>query len=241
MKRVGEEIDSGSLTASGSDALFDSVLSMGTLAAAVISMVWKLSPEGIFGAVISVFIIKAGIEILMDTLNSIIGTRADKELSEAIRDRVLSHPEVRGVHDLTLHNYGPTHMIGSLHVEVPDDMTARDIHELTRTITTDIYDGFGINLTVGIDASNNSTPQAQKVRSALAEITAAYPDVRDIHGFYLDEVHESVTFDLIIDFRADAAGIRDEVYGKMRGRFPDYEFYIVLDPDFGDRQKDHHI
>ena len=234
VKGVGEKINSGSLIASGSDALFDSVLSMGTLAAAIISIVWKLSPEGIFGAVISAFIIKAGIEILKETLDSIIGTRTEKELAEALKEKVGAYPEVRGVHDLTLHNYGPTQTIGSLHVELGDDMTAREIHKLTRTISTDVYREFGIILTIGIYASNNSTPEAIEVRDALDEIVSRYPEVLEVHGFYLDEEHGTVTFDLIIDFKADAVEIRDKIYEEIRGKYPRYTYFIVLDSDYSD-------
>ena len=233
VKGVGKKINSGSLIASGSDALFDAILSTGTLAAAVISMLWHHSLEGVFGAVISIFIIKAGIEMLVETLNSIIGTRAEKDLSEALKEKVNSYPDVKGVYDLVLHNYGPTQVIGSLHIEVDDYMTAKELHKLTRAITVDVYNEFGIILTVGIYASNTSE-LAENIKGSLNRILEQYPEVLQIHGFYIDEENRVVTFDLIVDFAADAAKIKDEIEGKIKEEYPDYLFYIILDSDFSD-------
>ena len=234
VKSVGEKINAATLVASGSDALFDAVLSAGTLAAALISLIWHVSLEGVFGAVISVFIIKAGVEMLMDTLNSIIGLRADKELTEALKQAVGSYPEVRGVYDLTLHNYGPTQMIGSAHIEVPDEMQAREIHRLTRQITAEIYEKFGIVLTVGIYAANNSTEEAERIRHELDEIASQEPYVLQVHGFYFEAEQKTVTFDLVVDFKADRNAVRDRVLQRLEEKYPDYRFFAVLDSDYSD-------
>ena len=234
VKGVGEKINAGALIASGSDALFDAILSAGTLAAAVISLIWGLSLEGVFGAMISVFILKAGVEILKDALSSIIGARADKETTEALREKILGYPQVRGVYDMTLHNYGPTQTIGSVHIELPDDMTARDIHKLTRQITVDVYTDFGIVLTVGIYASNTAAEEGERIRTVLDDITAQMPDVLQVHGFYFDGDQKSVTFDLVVDFAADRDAVKGKVMQEMHDRFPEYAFYIVMDSDYAD-------
>ena len=234
VKGVGEKINAGALIASGSDALFDAILSAGTLAAAIISLLWGLSLEGVFGAVISIFIIKAGIEILKDALSSIIGARADKEMTESLREKILSYPQVRGVYDMTLHNYGPTQTIGSVHIELPDDMTARDIHKLTRQITVDVYATFGIVLTVGIYASNTATEEGEHIRKALTAQAASMPEVLQVHGFYFDAEQKAVNFDLVVDFEADRETVKNSVLQRMQEQFPDYAFFIVLDSDYSD-------
>lgn len=234
VKGVGEKINADTLVASGSDALFDAILSAGTLAAALISLIWKISLEGWFGAIISIFIIKAGIEMMIDTLNSIIGERADKELTDQLKQLVTAYPQVRGAYDLTLHNYGPTQTIGSVHIELPDDMNAREIHKLSRLIATDVYQKLGIVLTVGIYASNNSGEASMAVRAKLNEIIAQQPDVLQVHAFYLDPEQKSVTFDLVVAFGADREAVRDEILRQISAAYPDYQFYIVLDSDYSD-------
>ena len=233
VRGVGKKLNSGALEASGSDALFDAVLSGGTLIAALISIIWGLTLEGWFGAVISVFIIKAGIELLGDTVSSIIGKRADKELTGKIKETLCSYEGVRGCYDLTLHNYGPERLIGSAHIEVPDEMTAKQIHKLTRNISTDIYMKYGIILTIGIYASNNDEETA-KIRETLNSITAEYPGILQVHGFYADLEQKTVTFDLVTDFSADSQAICDGVVGKMKAAYPGFEFFAVLDSDYSD-------
>lgn len=234
VKGVGEKINADTLVASGSDALFDAILSAGTLAAAIISLVGHISLEGWFGAVISGFIIKAGIELLMDTLNSIIGKRADKDLTEALKAKISSFPQVRGVYDLTLHNYGPTQIIGSAHVEVPDDMRAQEIHKLTRNISTEVYMEFGIVLTVGIYASNSSDSQAEDIRADVEQAAREHPEILQVHGFYVDAEQKTVTFDLVIDFKADREKVQAEMLEILRKKHPDYQFFVVLDSDYSD-------
>lgn len=232
-RSVGKKLNSGVLTASGSDALSDALLSGGTLAAAVVSLVWQITIEGWIGAVISVFILKAGISIIKDTFDSIIGMRADPELTEKLKERLCAYDNVHGCYDLALHNYGPDQIIGSAHIEVPDDMTADQIHKLTRKISVDIYSEFGIILTVGIYASNNSE-KAGKIKNDLLEIAKDYPGLLQVHGFYFDEENKAVTFDLVTDFKADAKAICESVTNKMKDVYPDYDFHVVLDSDYSD-------
>ena len=158
VKSVGEDINSQALVASGSDALFDSILSLSTLVAALISIFFHISLEGILGVIISIVIIKASIDMIRETLDSMIGARVDSELSRKIKDSICELPEVYGAYDLSLHNYGPEDMQGSVHVEVDDSLTALEIHNLTRKISIKIYEEFSIILTVGIYARNIEPP-----------------------------------------------------------------------------------
>ncbi len=234
VKGVGQQIDSQALIASGSDAFFDAILSLATLAAAIASMLWGLKLEGILGALISVIIIKAGVEMLLDTLSSITGTRADPELSAALREKVCSYEGVHGAYDLTLHNYGPTKTIGSIHIEVDDDMPAREIHRLTRRIAVDVFESLGIVLTVGIYAANDSDGERADMKRQVEEIVQQYPEILQLHGFYIDEEQKRVMFDLVIDFSADADAVCDQVRRQVSARWPDYRFDIVLDSDYSD-------
>ena len=106
----GKKLNSGSLTASGIDAISDSVLSLSTFVAAVISLVWGLSLEGYLGIIISLVIIKTAVGILKETVDHLIGTRADKKLTTKIKKAISSNQNVLGVYDLAIHNYGPNNL-----------------------------------------------------------------------------------------------------------------------------------
>lgn len=234
VKRSGEKLNSDSLIASGSDALFDAVISLSTLAAAVVSLLWHVSVEGYLGAVISVVILKAGLEILLDSLNSIIGLRIDSDLSRRLKDAINAHPEVQGTYDLSLHHYGPEKIIGSAHIQVDDNMTARELHALTRRIAGEVYLTFGIILTLGIYASNTGDGEELVLRRAVEEEAARHPEILQVHGFYTDPGSHRASFDLVVDFSADAAAICAQVREALLARYPDFTFDIVLDDDVSD-------
>lgn len=235
VKRKGKEYNSESLVAAGTDALFDSVISLSTIVAAVVSILWNISIEGWLGVIIAIIILKAGTEILMDSLSGIIGARIESELSVKLKEHICEYPDVMGAYDLILHRYGPERIIGSVHVELPDAMNAREIHSLTRSITEDVYLNYGIILTVGIYASNTGEEMYAEMRSKLSELTADYPEILQMHGFYVDNDKKSVSFDLIIDFKsAKKTEICDELIEKMKSFYPTYDFAVILDSDFSD-------
>ena len=234
VKAQGEKLHSESLVASGSDATFDAAISLTTLLAAAVSMIWGLSIEGYLGVLISVVILKAGLEILLESLGSLIGSRVDSSLSAAIKERVTAHPEVQGAYDLVLHRYGPEKTIGSVHIEVPDRMTARELHALTRTISMEVFAEFGIILTVGIYAANDGSPQAAAIQARVRALAAEKPEILELHGFYLDTAAKHLSFDLIVAFGADAEAIRREMVETLAKEYPDYAFDVILDTDFSD-------
>ena len=231
VKGVGEEINSQALVASGRDAFFDAILSLSTLIAAIVSIFFNIHLEGILGVIISFVIIKASIDMLKETLDSMIGARVDSELSQKIKKSIEEVDGVYGAYDLSLHNYGPEDMQGSVHVEVDDDLTAREIHKLTREITFKIYKEFSIALTVGIYARND---KYDYIRKDLDEIVSQYEEVLQIHGFYVYEDEKLVSFDIIVDFDADRKRVKDEILEKIKSMHPEFNYIIIDDYDVSD-------
>ncbi len=231
VKNVGEEINSQALVASGSDAFFDAILSLSTLIAAIISIFWHISLEGILGVIISIVIIKASIDMLRETVDSMIGARVDSELSQKIKSSIREIPGVYGAYDLTLHNYGPESMQGSVHVEVDDTLTALEIHNLTRMIAQKIYSEFSIILTVGIYARNDKYAE---IRNELERIASQYEEVLEVHGFIVFEEQNLITFDIIVDFDADRQKVKDEISARIREKYPEFNYMIIDDYDVSD-------
>lgn len=234
VKNVGESINSQALIASGSDAFFDSILSLSTLVAALISLIWNVSLEGILGVIISFVIIKASIEMLKETVDSMIGSRIDPTLSNKIKEKIVSFDGVHGAYDLELHNYGPENMMGSVHIELDDNLSAREIHALTFMIRTTIYQQFGIILTVGIYATNDSNEECADIKKYLNNLLENYDEVIQMHGFYVYDEKKLVSFDLIIDFNADRQDIKEQILEQLKIKYPDYHFVIVDDYDISD-------
>lgn len=231
VKRVGEDINSQALVASGSDAFFDAILSFSTLVAAIISIFFHISLEGILGVIISIVIIKASIDMLRETLDSMIGARVDSELSRKIKTSILEVPGVYGAYDLSLHNYGPEDMQGSVHVEIDDDLTALDIQKLSRQISLKIFKEFSIILTVGIYAHNNTY---SNIRDDLYHIASKYEEVLEIHGFIVYEDEKTITFDIIVDFDADREAVKANILKEIKEKHPEFNYVMIDDYDVSD-------
>lgn len=231
VKGIGEKINSQALVASGSDAFFDGILSFSTLIAAIISIFYHISLEGILGVIISLVIIKASIDILKETIDSMIGARVDSELSKKIKDSVEEIDGVYGAYDLSLHNYGPEQMIGSVHVEIDDNLSASKIHTLTRQISMKIYEEYSIALTVGIYARND---KFNHIRSDLDQIISKYEEILEIHGFYVYEDLNLISFDIIVDFDADREKVKNQVLDEIKSKHPEFEYVIIDDYDVSD-------
>ena len=154
---VGKKVQSDSLAASGKDALMDAIISASTLLAAVIFLIFGLNLEAWLAAVISLYIIKSGIEMLRDSLSQILGERVDSELSRQIKETVTSIPGIYGAYDLILHNYGPDHMIGSVHIEVADTLSIDQLYELQSTVVNRIFTDYNVIL-----AGSASIPTIRK-------------------------------------------------------------------------------
>ena len=233
VKNEGKKLNSSSLVASGVDAIGDSILSLSTFIGALISLIWHISLEGYIGVIISAMIIKTAIEILKETIDEMIGVRADANLTTKLRKLINSYDGVLGVYDLTLHNYGPNNIIGTVHIEVANDMTASEIHKLTRNITIDIYNVLGIVLTIGIYSSNEE--KYNDMKKYLIDIIKEYKTLLQLHAFYVEEEKNIISFDLVFDFdEKDPIKIKDEIVNRLKEKYSNYNYVVIIDKDYSD-------
>lgn len=233
--KVGKSVNSGSLVASGADALFDAVISTATLISAIIMMVWGISVDAWLGALISIVIIKAGIEMALKPTNELLGRRIDARLTKSIKSDVAKIEGVHGAYDLLLHNYGPEEMVGSVHIEVIDTLSASDIYTITKNIQHKIREKYNIFLTVGIYAINSKDQAALEMQKQIRTVIAKYQNIMQIHGLYIDRKLKIIQFDILVSFmEKDALKLRDKVITGINEIFPDYDIEINIDRDITD-------
>jgi len=231
--KVGKSVNSEPLKASGKDALFDVLLSTATVVGIITSLLWDVNIEGYIGIVIGLFIVRAAIEVLHDGSSLIIGERANGEVIENIKKHVCSFSEVKGAYDLIINSYGEERIIASVHIEVDDNLTATDIHHLSRSIATKVYSETGAILTVGIYASNEKNPKVKIIKEFIYKLVNEEKGITQIHGFYLDEDKKLITFDLIFDFNYKNPQKKiAEFISILNEKYPEYTFYIIQDTDF---------
>ncbi|MBR0219323.1 MAG: cation transporter [Clostridia bacterium] len=236
VKRVGEKVNSDSLVNSGEDATLDSVISASTLLAAGIYLIFHVSLEAWLGAVIAAVIIKSGIGMLRETLSKILGERADAQLARDIKATINGYPEVSGAYDLVLHNYGPDAYNGSVHIEVPDTLSADDLDKLLRRIAVDVNKQHHVILTaIGVYSYNTKDPQAAEAREKVSQLVTANPCVLQMHGFYLDKAEKTLRFDIVVSFDAkDRRQVYREVCESVQKQYPDYTLQVTMDTDFSE-------
>ena len=229
---AGKRANSETLVNSGRDALLDALVSASTLAAALLYLLYGVSLEAWIGALISVLIIKTGFEMQLNTISEILGQRVDADLVRAVCRTVESFDEVYGVYDMIFHDYGPNRVNGSLHVEVDDAMTAREISDLLRRIAVKVYQEHQVQLTaIGIYSMNTKDRKAMRLREEITKIAMAHSHVLQLHGFSLKE--NVVQFDIIVDFEADdPEKIRDEIAAGVSAAYPELTVRAFCDADY---------
>ncbi|MBR3257348.1 cation transporter [Candidatus Saccharibacteria bacterium] len=236
VKKKGREVKSDSLVASGSDAFNDALLSISVLVSAVIFLVFHISLEPYVGALVSVFVIKTGVELIKNSVNFILGTRIESSLSKAIKKEVEKDKNIQGAFDLVLHDYGPGRYLGSIHIEVPDTLSVAEIDRISRGITKRVQKKYGVLLhTIGIYSINTTDKSAIKTREQVQRIVFSHKGILEMHGFFLDEEEKTLSFDIIIDFEEkNREKIYNHIYDELKSLFKGYKINITLDVDTSD-------
>ena len=236
VKKKGLDVKSDSLVASGSDALHDSIISASTLAAAVIYLFFHISLEAWLGAIISAVIVKSGLDMLRDTVSEILGERIDAETAQSVKDTICQTEGVHGAYDLVINNYGPNRQIGSVHIEVPDTMTVGELDGLEREISKNVFIKHHLILTgISVYSMNMGDKEAVRVETGVRKILEAYPDVLQMHGFFLDKKDKTMKFDIIISYDAqNREQLYKEIMKKVAAAFPEYTPQVQLDFDISD-------
>lgn len=194
-------------------------------------LLWNVSLDGILGALISVVIIKAGIEMLAGPVNDLLGTSIPAELASQIKKEVSEFEGVHGVFDLILHNYGPDVKIGSLHISVDDTTTANDIHRLTRQISTQMMERHGIIMTVGVYAIATGDNKRTELQNKVIQTLAANKEIVQVHGFYYSENMLSV--DVVPDDTIhDDAALISKLTAQIEPLAPGLQIIVVVDHNY---------
>ena len=235
VRRQGKKLESDALVASGADALFDAVITLATLISAGVMLIWNVSLDGYLGALISLLIIKAGIEMLASPINQLLGAKVSPELVHAIKSEVSSMEGVQGVFDIILHNYGPNVSIGSLHIGVPDTMNARQIHGLTRKISETMMANHGIIMTVGVYANATGDDKYARLQKDVIQTLARQEHVIQIHGFFYDEAAGSISLDVVPDRSVtDDEAFISLLKEQLRAAVPGVPVSIIIDHNYSE-------
>jgi cation diffusion facilitator family transporter len=233
-RRMAKKADSDSLRASGTDALFDSVVSAATLVAAVVFLTTGIAIEAYLAAGISLLILRSGYKMIREIFSIIAGERADPELSKQIKAEVKSIKGVEGAFDLILHDYGPNMTFMSVNIEVEETVSAREIDDISREIRRIIFYKHHIYVnSVGIYSINTQDEEINAIYRRTKDVLTHYEHVQQIHGFHVDRKKKEISFDIVIGF--DTKNRRDyylRIKRHLHDVFPKYKINIAMDIDY---------
>ena len=233
VKNKGKKVNSDSLVASGTDAFNDGILSISVLLSAVIYIIFKVNLEAYVGVILSVFIIKAGLELIKESVDNMLGVRVESSLSRSIKKEVTKEKEVEGAYDLILNDYGPDKYLGSIHIEVKDTLTVTDIDRISRNITKRVLEKYGVILhTIGVYSVNTKDKTVINAKKEISKIVFSNKGILQMHGFYIDKKEKHISFDIIIDFKIkNREEIYKKIYDEVKEKYKDYNINITLDVD----------
>ena len=196
---IGHKIDSVSLIGAGKDSLNDCISTTSTLIALLLSTIIDFPFDGVMGLIVSVFILKSGIDVFNDTVNPLLGQAPDSKFVAEIEEYVLGYPRVIGVHDLIVHNYGPARVFVTLHAEVRSDEDILEAHDMIDEIERNISDKFNCLTTIHMDPIDVSDEKTNQLRELVSNIVTEINSTYSIHDFRLvsGPTHTNLIFTVI--------------------------------------------
>ena len=205
-RKIGKKINSGVIKASSVDSLTDCISTVAVLISAIIIKITDLQIiDTVVGLGVSVMIIIAGIKILNETKNSILGEAPVDEQVEALNKIISEYEEILGTHDLMIHNYGPNHFIASFHAEVDGSKDIFILHDMIDVVEKRIQSELNILCTIHMDPIVTDDDTVNELKSFLLE-TICEDVSKDIsvHDFrvVVGNTHTNMIFDIVLPFES---------------------------------------
>lgn len=231
--KMGKRIDSSVMRATAVDSLSDAAATLAVLASAVVGNLTGFNADAYVGVAVACFIFVAGVRILNDTKNSILGTSPDRETVESIKSIVGEYPEILGIHDMVIHNYGPGNTIASLHAEVDGRSNIFEIHDVIDNIEKRLYEQCGVRATIHMDPIVTDDETVQTLKSFVLETVKEIDERLCIHDFRCVEgkTHTNLIFDISAPFELKMKD--EEIIASVQERIKEKndEFFGVITVD----------
>ena len=214
-RTLGDRIDSETLIATAQDSKNDVITSGSVLVAALISQTTGFDLDGWAGLGVGIFICISGMGLVRDAISPLLGQAPDPKLVQAIRDKIMSYPQVLGTHDLMVHDYGPGHQFASLHIEFPAETDPLKAHDVIDNIENDFIKRDGLQVTIHYDPIVTTDAAGGVLRTRLMEKARQLDPCLSIHDLRIvpGDTHTNVLFDL--EFPAGYTGNKDEMLAAM--------------------------
>ena len=235
-RSLSKKLDSAAMKATSVDSLSDTVATTLVLIATVISKYTGLILDGWFGILVGIFIVYTGGSTLKETIDLLIGQPPKKEFIDEIREIVLGHSLVYGVHDLIVHDYGPGRRMISLHAEVPAHGDIMALHDEIDNIEQRLRRELGCAATIHMDPIVTDDKLTAETRERVAQLVRGIDEHITIHDFRMvtGPTHTNVIFDAVVPFkfRLSDHEVEQEIQAAVKRLDSSYFAVVQIDRDY---------
>lgn len=230
---IGKKIRSATIAATATDSLSDAVATTVVLLAMLFLAVTGINIDGYCGILVAVFILAAGIGAAKETVSPLLGQAPDPEFVKEIKELVMQHEEVLGIHDMAVHDYGPGRVMVSLHAEVSGDGNIYELHDLIDRIERELKEKLHCETVIHMDPIDVGNEKTVEMKEKMVKLVKAIDERLTIHDFRMvtGTTHHNMIFDVVIpaDFKLSQEELKDIIQKKVWEKWPDY--YVVIDVD----------
>ena len=230
---IGKKIRSATMAATATDSLSDAAATTVVLLAMLFLAVTGINIDGYCGILVAVFILAAGIGAAKETVSPLLGQAPDPEFVKEIKELVMQHEEVLGIHDMAVHDYGPGRVMVSLHAEVSGDGNIYELHDLIDRIERELKEKLHCETVIHMDPIDVGNKKTVEMKEEMVKLVKAIDERLTIHDFRMvtGTTHHNMIFDVVIpaDFKLSQEELKDIIQKKVWEKWPDY--YVVIDVD----------
>ena len=233
-KFVGKKINSKVILAASKDSIGDAVATFLVIAVSFLGKYLSFPIDGYLGVIVSLLIMYSGFLIAKDTINTLLGSVPDSETVKEIENALLSHKDIKGIHDLIIHDYGPGRIFASVHAEVPQDISIVKIHETIDDIENLVEKNLGVHIVIHMDPIIENSEQLNEINKLICDTLYDIDSELSFHDLRLTKNDEctNIVFDLCIPVsykEYQRKNIIDKVTDVIKKR--DYNFNPVIKID----------
>ncbi len=236
-REIGKKIGSAAMQATAADALSDSVSTLVVLLSMAVSYIFDVNIDGWAGLVVAVFILLTGCGAARDTISPLMGKAPDAELVGRIREIVLAHPEILGLHDLIVHDYGPGRLVVSLHAEVDGSGNIFVLHDAIDRAERELKNELGCVATIHMDPIEADDTEVAQHRHAVTELLQTHisPEI-SVHDFRMvpGTTHTNLIFDAVapVDFKMTDEALAARIRTLVHTTWSEHYAIVTIDRSY---------
>ena len=229
-RSLGKKLNAPAMLATAADSLSDSVATTAVLIATLVGRFSGLMIDGWCGILVAAFILWSGFNAAKDTIHPLLGTPPTREFVMQIRDIVMAHKSILGIHDLIVHDYGPGRVMISVHAEVSASENVLELHDEIDNVEKELREKLGCEAVIHMDPIVTDDGITEETRQRVAALVRCIDDEITIHDFRMvaGPTHTNVIFDAVVPFhfRLTDAEVREKIETAVRTL--DGNYYAVV-------------